>query len=54
MQVLSDRLVESLVRDGGKLLMRHTVEEIKVENNKATAVVVRNQKKGEISTPVCW
>lgn len=52
MQVLSDRLVESLVRDGGKLLMRHTVEEIKVENNKATAVVVRNQKTGEISTEV--
>ncbi|NJO30011.1 MAG: C-3',4' desaturase CrtD [Richelia sp. SL_2_1] len=47
MQVLSDRLVESLERDGGKLLMRHTVEHIKVENNRVTAVVIRNQKTGE-------
>ncbi|MEH2401764.1 C-3',4' desaturase CrtD [Nostoc sp.] len=50
MQVLSDRLVQSLERDGGKLLMRHTVEEIKVENGKATAVVIRNQKTGEVWT----
>ncbi|MBD2294730.1 C-3',4' desaturase CrtD [Anabaena sphaerica FACHB-251] len=50
MQVLSDRLVESLERDGGKLLMRHTVEKIKVENNQANAVVIRNQKTGEIWT----
>lgn len=50
MQVLSDRLVESLERDGGRLLMRHTVEHIKVENGKATAVVIRNQKTGEIWT----
>ncbi|CEJ45976.1 C-3',4' desaturase CrtD [Umezakia ovalisporum] len=50
MQVLSDGLVESLIRDGGKLLMRHTVEQINVENNKATALVIRNQKTGEIST----
>jgi C-3',4' desaturase CrtD len=34
MQVLSDRLVEALTRDGGKLLMRHTVEEIKVKDGK--------------------
>ncbi|MEH2310138.1 MAG: C-3',4' desaturase CrtD [Nostoc sp.] len=52
MQVLSDRLVQSLERDGGKLLMRHTVEEIKVENGKATAVVIRNQKTGEVWTEV--
>jgi C-3',4' desaturase CrtD len=50
MQVLSDRLVQSLERDGGKLLMRHTVEQIKVENGKATAVVIRNQKTGEVWT----
>ncbi len=52
MQVLSDRLVESLERDGGKLLMRHTVEKIQVENNQATSVVIRNQKTGEICTEV--
>jgi C-3',4' desaturase CrtD len=50
MQVLSDRLVESLERDGGKLLMRHTVEKINVENGKANSVVIRNQKTGEIFT----
>ncbi|MBW4686236.1 MAG: C-3',4' desaturase CrtD [Komarekiella atlantica HA4396-MV6] len=50
MQVLSDRLVEALERDGGKLLMRHTVEHIKVESGKATAVVIRNQKTGEVWT----
>ena len=50
MQVLSDRLVESLERDGGKLLMRHTVEHIEVENNRVSAVTIRNQKTGEIST----
>ncbi|GAA6619293.1 C-3',4' desaturase CrtD [Scytonema sp. NUACC26] len=50
MQVLSDRLVEALERDGGKLLMRHTVEHIKVENGKATDVVIRNQKTGEVWT----
>ncbi len=50
MQVLSDRLVESLERDGGKLLMRHTVEKINVENSKANSVVIRNQKTGKIFT----
>ncbi len=50
MQVLSDRLVQALERDGGKLLMRHTVEHIKVEDGKATAVVIRNQKTGEVWT----
>jgi C-3',4' desaturase CrtD len=42
--------VESLERDGGKLLMRHTVEKIKVENGKANSVVIRNQKTGKIFT----
>lgn len=50
MQVLSDRLVEALTRDGGKLLMRHTVEKIQVENGKTTGVVIRNQKTGEVWT----
>ncbi|TAE61767.1 MAG: C-3',4' desaturase CrtD [Nostocales cyanobacterium] len=50
MQVLSDRLVESLERDNGKLLMRHTVEKINVENGKANGVVIRSQKTGEIWT----
>ncbi|WGV24177.1 C-3',4' desaturase CrtD [Halotia branconii] len=50
MQVLSDRLVQALERDNGKLLMRHTVEEIQVENGKANAVVIRNQKTGEVWT----
>lgn len=50
MQVLSDRLVEALDRDGGKLLMRHTVERIRVENGKATGVVIRNQATGEVWT----
>ncbi len=50
MQVLSDRLVEALTRDGGKLLMRHTVEQIQVKDGKATGVVIRNQKTGEVWT----
>ncbi|AFZ27289.1 C-3',4' desaturase CrtD [Cylindrospermum stagnale PCC 7417] len=50
MQVLSDRLVQALKRDGGKLLMRHTVENIKVENGQATAVVIKNQQTGEVWT----
>ncbi|MGJ5675523.1 MAG: C-3',4' desaturase CrtD [Nostochopsis sp.] len=50
MQVLSDRLVSALERDGGQLLMRHTVEQIKVTQGKAKAVVIRNQKTGETWT----
>ncbi|MBD2539060.1 C-3',4' desaturase CrtD [Coleofasciculus sp. FACHB-SPT36] len=50
MQVLSDRLVSSLERDGGKLLMRHTVERIHTTNGKATGVVIRNQKTGAVWT----
>ncbi|MBD2003113.1 MULTISPECIES: C-3',4' desaturase CrtD [Cyanophyceae] len=50
MQVLSDRLVSCLERDGGKLLMRHTVERIHTTNGKATAVVIRNQKTQEVWT----
>jgi C-3',4' desaturase CrtD len=50
MQVLSDRLVNALERDGGKLLMRHTVEQIQTQADKATGVIIRNQKTGEIWT----
>ncbi len=50
MQVLSDRLVLALNRDGGQLLMRHTVEHIHVKDGKATGVVIRNQKTGEVWT----
>lgn len=50
MQVLSDRLVEALEKYGGKLLMRHTVESIEVKNGKAKAVVIRNQKNGDVWT----
>lgn len=50
MQVLSDRLVESLERDGGKLLLRHTVEKITVDNAQAKAVTIRNQQSGEVWT----
>ncbi|MBD2335588.1 C-3',4' desaturase CrtD [Calothrix sp. FACHB-156] len=50
MQVLSDRLVESLERDGGKLLMRHTVEKITVANGQASSVTIRNQQSGEVWT----
>ncbi|MBW4440449.1 MAG: C-3',4' desaturase CrtD [Plectolyngbya sp. WJT66-NPBG17] len=47
MQALSDRLVESLKRDNGKLLMRHTVEQIQTESGRTTGVTIRNQKTRE-------
>lgn len=50
MQVLSDRLLTALERDGGQLLMRHTVEQIYTEQGKAKAVRIRNQKTGEVWT----
>jgi C-3',4' desaturase CrtD len=52
MQALSDRLVAALERDGGKLLMRHTVEHVHTEQGKAVAVSIRNQKTGEVWTEV--
>jgi C-3',4' desaturase CrtD len=48
MQVLSDRLVQAFKRDGGQLLMQHTVEAIETENNQAVGVRIRNQKTGEV------
>ncbi|MEB3357246.1 MAG: C-3',4' desaturase CrtD [Synechococcales bacterium] len=48
MQVLSDRLVESLERDGGTLHLRHTVERLEVEGDGVTGVWVRDQKTGQM------
>ena len=50
MQVLSDRLVSAIERDGGKVLLRHTVESIITANGKATGTTIRNQKTGEVWT----
>lgn len=50
MQALSDVLVQALERDGGKLLMRHTVKRIHAENNRVTSVAIQNQKIGETWT----
>lgn len=44
MQVLSDRLVESIERDGGTVQMRHAIAQIHLEEGKAIAVTVRNPK----------
>lgn len=48
MQVLSDRLVAGLTKYGGKLLMRHNVEQIITAAGKVTGVTVRNQKTDEL------
>ncbi len=50
MQVLSDRLVASIERDGGKLLMRHTVESIECDDAGVTGVTIRNQKTNQTWT----
>lgn len=60
MQVLSDRLVEALERDGGQLLMQHSVERIHVDSahpdslwksgDRATGITLRNLKTGEVWT----
>ncbi len=50
MQVLSDRLVESLERDGGRLYLRHSVEHIYTKDGRAAAVEVRDQKTGKVWT----
>ncbi|MBD2072531.1 C-3',4' desaturase CrtD [Phormidium sp. FACHB-592] len=50
MQALSDRLVAALERDGGKLLMRHTVEAVHVENDRVAGVAIRNQKTEDVWT----
>lgn len=48
MQVLSDRLVAAIQRDGGQVLTRHTVRRILTEGDQAVAVEVCNQKTGEV------
>jgi C-3',4' desaturase CrtD len=50
MQALSDRLVEALEKYGGKLLMRHSVEEIETDSGKVTGVKVREQKSNNAFT----
>lgn len=50
MQALSDRLVTALERDGGRLLMRHTVEHISSSNGMVTGVVIRDQRTGTVWT----
>lgn len=50
MQVLSDRLSTALKRDGGRLLLRHSVEKILIEAGRPTGVAIRNQKTGETWT----
>ncbi|MEM8502107.1 MAG: C-3',4' desaturase CrtD [Cyanobacteria bacterium P01_D01_bin.1] len=44
MQVLSDRLLASLERNGGELHMRHTAEAVETENGKPTQVKITNKK----------
>lgn len=48
MQVLSDRLVTALKRDGGRLRMRHRAKAIHVKNGKTTGVTLENLKTGEL------
>jgi C-3',4' desaturase CrtD len=54
MQALSDRLVTALERDGGRLLMRHSVQKINGDPLRASAtarsVEIRDQKTGEVWT----
>jgi C-3',4' desaturase CrtD len=47
MQVLSDRLIASLKRDGGELLYRHRAEGIDVKNGKANGVQLHSLKQGD-------
>jgi C-3',4' desaturase CrtD len=49
MQVLSDRLVSALKRDGGQLFTRHTVERIHTQGQRVRSVQVRNPQ-GEVWT----
>jgi C-3',4' desaturase CrtD len=47
MQVLSDRLLASLERDGGKLLMGHRVTEIQTNSQGVTGVKVTRNRDGQ-------
>jgi C-3',4' desaturase CrtD len=46
MQVLSDLLEKALVRDGGLLQMRHTVQHIHTRGKRVTGVTVQDQRTG--------
>jgi C-3',4' desaturase CrtD len=48
MQVLSDRLVESLERDGGTIHLRHSVRRILTHNGRVQGVEVQDQKTGQV------
>jgi C-3',4' desaturase CrtD len=50
MQVLSDRLVAALERDGGKLLMRHRVLDIQTSQVQAKGVTVQSAKDTWLET----
>ncbi|HEY9736645.1 MAG TPA: FAD-dependent oxidoreductase, partial [Trichocoleus sp.] len=50
MQVLSDRILSALKREGGTLHLRHSVEQIHTEGSRTTGVTVRRQKTGETWT----
>lgn len=50
MQVLSDRLIAALERDGGKLCLRSTVEGIVTEHGRVTGVKVRQPSTGKVWT----
>jgi C-3',4' desaturase CrtD len=47
MQVLSDRLVSALKRDGGDLRMRHRAQKIHIKNGRTTGVTFQNLKTEE-------
>ena len=47
MQTLSEGLEKALVRDGGLLQMRHSVEQIQVAGDLVVGVRVRSQKNGQ-------
>ncbi|MEM9218633.1 MAG: C-3',4' desaturase CrtD [Cyanobacteria bacterium P01_F01_bin.150] len=47
MQVLSDRLIESIKQNGGRVLMRQSVQHIYTKENKVTGVSVENLKTHE-------
>jgi C-3',4' desaturase CrtD len=47
MQILSERMVNALERDGGQILLRHHVRQIRVEDGNATGVIIENSKTGE-------
>jgi C-3',4' desaturase CrtD len=47
MQVLSDRLAAALQRDGGKLLLQHTVKQIHATAGRVTGVTIHNQRTNQ-------